>query len=107
MKLKNLEREAKIIAEKRALAQKQERDKPKQAVNLETLFSQMQAGKSKRLNIIVKCDVNGSLEPIVSSLKKLETGELKVNVLLADTAVLARTIFYWQRLQTQWWLVLT
>jgi translation initiation factor IF-2 len=79
------EREAKIIAEKRALAQKQERDKPKQAVNLETLFSQMQAGKSKELNIIVKCDVNGSLEPIVSSLKKLETGELKVNVLLADT----------------------
>ncbi|MBN1428429.1 MAG: translation initiation factor IF-2 [Anaerolineae bacterium] len=56
---------------------------------LEDLFARFQAGEAKELNLIVKVDVQGSLEPIVSSLEKLsiaENGaELKVKILHAET----------------------
>jgi translation initiation factor IF-2 len=54
-------------------------------LSLETLFAQFQEGQTKELNIIVKADVQGSIEPIVSSIEDLSTDELKVNVLHKDT----------------------
>jgi translation initiation factor IF-2 len=49
------------------------------------LFAQFQEGQTKELNVIVKADVQGSIEPIVSSIEDLSTDELKVNVLHKDT----------------------
>jgi translation initiation factor IF-2 len=56
---------------------------------LEDLFARFQAGEAKELNLIVKADVQGSVEPIVSSLEKLSVqendAELKVKILHAGT----------------------
>jgi translation initiation factor IF-2 len=60
----------------------------KAAFTLEDLYARFQAGEAKELNLIVKADVQGSLEPIVTSLEKLrvkeEERELKVNIIHAD-----------------------
>ena len=50
-------------------------------VSLEELFARMQAGKTKQLNLIVKADVQGSLEPIRTQLERLGTEAPKVNIL--------------------------
>ena len=50
------------------------------STTLEELFSQIQAGEVKELNLIIKADVQGSVGAIVSSLEKLSNDEVKVNV---------------------------
>jgi len=50
-------------------------------VTLDELFARMQAGKAKQLNLIVKADVQGSLEPIRTQLERLGTEAPKVNIL--------------------------
>jgi translation initiation factor IF-2 len=52
---------------------------------LEELFQKFQAGEVKELRLIVKADVQGSLEPIKNSLKDLNTGEISINILYAET----------------------
>ena len=53
----------------------------KQKVSLEELFSQIQAGEMKDLNIIVKADVQGSAEAVKASLEKLSNAEVRVRVI--------------------------
>ncbi len=53
------------------------------SMTLEDLYSQVQAGAIKDLNLIVKTDVMGSIEPIRSSVEKLSGDEVKIKVLLA------------------------
>ena len=78
------EKEARlIVAERQALAKSQAQTKKK--VSLEDLFSSVQAGEAKELNLIVKADVQGSLDPIVSELNKLGEGEIGIKVLYAET----------------------
>ena len=57
------------------------------AMSLDDFFSRLQEGDSKTLNIIVKADVQGSLEPIVNSLEKIgkEQEEVSIDILLAAT----------------------
>ena len=50
-------------------------------MSLETLFSQMQSGAVQDLNIVIKGDVQGSVEAIVSELAKIEHPEVRVNVI--------------------------
>ena len=50
-------------------------------VSLEDLFSQIQAGEMKTLNIIVKADVQGSAEAVKSSLEKISNDEVRVKVI--------------------------
>lgn len=57
----------------------------KSAVTLEELFDRFQAGEVRELRLIVKADVQGSLEPIVSSLNDLGKGTIKVHILHAET----------------------
>ncbi len=78
------ERKAREIVAQRAeqVAQSAQR---KQTISLEQLFEQMQSGDVNELRLIVKVDVQGSLEPVVSSLEDLSTDELKINVLHAST----------------------
>ena len=78
------EREARLmVAERQALAKAQTQAKKK--VSLEDLFGSVQAGEAKELNLIVKADVQGSLDPIVSELNKLGEGEISIKVLYAET----------------------
>lgn len=51
------------------------------ALTLESIFAQAEAGKVKELNLILKADVQGSIEPIVNSLEKLGDEKLKVKIL--------------------------
>jgi translation initiation factor IF-2 len=50
-------------------------------VSLETLFSQMQEGAVQDLNLVVKADVDGSVEAAVSELRKIQHPEVRVNVI--------------------------
>ncbi|MCJ7567825.1 MAG: translation initiation factor IF-2 [Anaerolineales bacterium] len=79
------EREARIIAEKRELARRERSRDTSKAQSLEQLFAAYKAGEVKELRLVVKADVQGSLEPIVNSLEKLSAGEIKVNILHAGT----------------------
>lgn len=49
--------------------------------NLEDLFAQIQQGKTAELNLVLKADVQGSLEALRSSLEKLSTDEVRVNII--------------------------
>ena len=78
------EREARsIVAERTETAKTQAQAKKK--VSLEDLFASVQAGEAKELNLIVKADVQGSLEPIVSELNKLGEGEIGIKILYSET----------------------
>ena len=75
------EREARQIAEKRAAQIKQkELERQGQTVTLEDIFNQIQEGKVKTLDLIIKADVHGSLEAIKGSLLKLNNDEVKINI---------------------------
>jgi translation initiation factor IF-2 len=49
------------------------------------MFSKVQAGEAKELNLIIKADVQGSLDPIVTELNKLGQGEIGLKILHAET----------------------
>ena len=77
------EKTAKHLIEKR---KRQEREKAINAmskVTLDNLFSQMEEGNLKMLNLIVKADVQGSVEAVKQSLEKLSNDEVKVKVIHA------------------------
>ena len=78
------EKTAKHLIERR---KRQEREKSINAsskVSLNDLFSQIERGKLKELNIIVKADVQGSVEAVKQSLEKLSNAEVKVKVIHAN-----------------------
>jgi translation initiation factor IF-2 len=54
-------------------------------ISLEEFFDRLQEGDAKSLNLIVKADVQGSLEPVVNSLEGLETGDVELEILRAAT----------------------
>jgi translation initiation factor IF-2 len=79
------EREARVIVEEQKQASKQMITEAPRAVTLEQLFDQYQAGDIRELRLIIKADVQGSLEPIVSSINELKTGDISINILHAET----------------------
>ncbi|MCI0474959.1 MAG: translation initiation factor IF-2 [Anaerolineales bacterium] len=85
------ERAARNRAEKRALAKREAEQKAARPVSLYDLFAQFQAGHIKELNLIVKADVQGSLEPIVSSLEKLSDEKIKVKIIHQGIGTLTRS----------------
>src|SRR5215207_3014631 len=77
------EKEARVIVTERAeFAKSQAQSKKK--VTLEDLFAHVQAGEAKGLNLIVKADVQGSLNPIVSELNKLGEGAIGIKILYSE-----------------------
>ena len=79
------EKEARAIIEERQSREAQVAAQTPRAT-LEELFSRAQAGEDKELRLIIKADVQGSLEPIVKSLKDLEKdSEITINVLHNET----------------------
>jgi translation initiation factor IF-2 len=79
------EREAREIINERHAAKGPDTSAARSAVTLEQLFDRFQAGEIRELRLIVKADVQGSLEPIVSSLNDFNKGDIKVNILHAET----------------------
>ena len=75
------ERLARELVEQRKEEEKLKANAPVQKVSLEDLFSQIQAGEMKNLNLIVKADVQGSVEAVKSSLEKLSNDEVRVRVI--------------------------
>jgi len=65
----------------RALMQKHQQATPPKAVSLDNLFDQISAGQVKELNVILKADVQGSIEPIRSSLERLATDKVQVRII--------------------------
>lgn len=53
--------------------------------SLEDFFSRLQSGGSKTLNLIIKADVQGSLEPIVSTIEKIENDEVDIEIMRSAT----------------------
>lgn len=76
------ERMARALAEQRKQEQKDKANAPMaKKVSLDDLFSQIQEGEVKDLNIIVKADVQGSVEAVKQNLEKLSNDEVRVRVI--------------------------
>ena len=75
------ERMARELVEERKTQQKNAAFGMNKKVSLEDLFSQIQAGEMKTLNIIVKADVQGSAEAVKASLEKITNEEVRVKVI--------------------------
>jgi len=76
------EQTAKQVAEQRARMRRfEESAQGIKSISLDDLFAQIQAGKIKELRIILKADVQGSLEAITQTISKLSTDQVKVSVL--------------------------
>jgi translation initiation factor IF-2 len=82
------EKVARELIDVRLLKAEQQEETIDQVANLEQLFERVQAGEEEELRLIIKADVQGSLEPIISSVKDLKSGgeqEIGVKVIHAGT----------------------
>ncbi|MBD2328306.1 translation initiation factor IF-2 [Alkalinema sp. FACHB-956] len=88
------EKEARAVADSRAEAKRQSRlmaAMSSRRVSLNTLSSKAQEGELKELNIVMKADVQGSVEAILGSLKQLPQNEVQVRVLFAAPGEISET----------------
>ncbi|MEI5987028.1 translation initiation factor IF-2 [Dehalobacter restrictus] len=77
----NDEKLARSVTEARMDEKKAEEVKQKSRISLDDLFDKIKEGEVKDLNIIIKADVQGSVEAIKQSLAKLTTSEVRVNII--------------------------
>jgi translation initiation factor IF-2 len=88
------EREARAIADERSIERRNTRLQQalsSRRVSLSTLSAQAQEGQLKELNLILKADVQGSVEAILGSLQQLPQNEVQVRVLLASPGEITET----------------
>ncbi|MDR1146680.1 MAG: translation initiation factor IF-2 [Verrucomicrobiales bacterium] len=76
------EREARQVAEERTAADRMTKLGGGRAVTLENLFASIAEGQKKTLNVVLKTDVQGSLEAIVEALKKIPSEKVELNFIL-------------------------
>ena len=77
---------AREIARKRKEARLAREAQPDQgSLSLEELYERFREGSVKELRLIIRADVQGSIDPIIDSLKELSSGDLKIRVLHAET----------------------
>lgn len=75
------EKEAREISARRRLAQKERELRKIGTISLDHLYEQIQAGNVQTLNLVIKGDVDGSVEAVADSMEKLSTEEIKVAVI--------------------------
>lgn len=85
------DKEARNVADTRAVREKHIEHTASKAVTLDDLFSQIQEGDIKELNIIVKGDVQGSVEALCGSLYKLEIDGVKINIIRSSVGTITET----------------
>jgi translation initiation factor IF-2 len=79
------EREARALIQERSLQKEESTAAQKSAFTLEQLYDRVQSGEERELRLVIKADVQGSLEPIISSLNGLKGDEISVNILHTET----------------------
>jgi translation initiation factor IF-2 len=79
------EREARAIVQAHAQVASDTVEAQKSAFTLEQFFDRVQAGHERVLKLVIKADVQGSLEPIITSLNDLKDGEININILHSET----------------------
>ncbi len=77
------EKTARSVAEKRIAKKREEEIQVNSKVSLDDLFQRIQEGELKELNIVVKADVQGTIEALKASLQKIKNEEVKVVVVHA------------------------
>jgi len=77
--------------EARSLVEKQGHARPGPALSLSAISSQISSGQIKELNIVLKTDVDGSIEPIKSSIERLSTEKTKARVIHAASGSIAES----------------
>jgi len=75
------ERKARQISEQRRIRERQKATAPSRHITLDDLYNRIQEGDLAQLNVIIKGDVHGSVDVLVTALEKLSTEEVKLNVL--------------------------
>jgi len=73
------EKEARRVLDEKEAARREAEASPSRKITLEELYSKMQEGETPTLGIVLKCDVQGSIEALKGSLQKLETEEVRIN----------------------------
>jgi len=81
----------KMVAEERKEREKLERQKQQMKVSLDDVFNRIAEGQIKGLNIIVKADVQGSVEAVRQAMEKLSNEEVRVNVIHAAAGAITET----------------
>ena len=84
------EKEAKTIAENRALQAKLKKDKANKAVSLDDLFSKIQSG-IKEINVVLKTDVKGTEEAVKNALSKIEVEDVRVKVIRSGVGTITES----------------
>ena len=74
------ERDARKLAEERALRARLAEQETKSHVSLDDLFSRIEEGKQTDLNLIVKADVQGSIEALRDAFEKMDQSEVRINI---------------------------
>ena len=85
------ERLARELVEQRRNEQKEEKFNSRTKVTLDNLFEQMQEGEIKEFQIIVKADVQGSVEAVRQSLEKLSNEEVRVNIIHSGVGAISES----------------
>ncbi len=85
------ERDAKKLADERALKARIEEQNRVKHVTLETLFSEMSENELKELNLVVKADVQGSIEALADSLAKMDQSEVRINIIHSAVGAISET----------------
>ena len=85
------EKEARQSADQRTANARELGNKPGKAVSLDDLFSQIQEGEMKELNVIIKGDVQGSVEALSGSLQKIDVEGVKINIIRASVGTITET----------------
>ena len=88
LKMVSSEKVAREIAEHRQTMQRDERMKSKKHISLSDLFKEIQTGKVKDLNIILKGDVGGSLIALSDSLVKLSNEKVRINIIHSNVGAI-------------------
>lgn len=79
------ERDARSLVKERETKAQESAQAQQESVTLEQLFARFQSGEEKELRLVIKADVQGSLEPIISSVNELGTDEIGIRILLSGT----------------------
>ncbi|AEB07151.1 bacterial translation initiation factor 2 (bIF-2) [Coriobacterium glomerans PW2] len=85
------ERDARDLAEQRSLKARIEEQSKIRHVTLETLFSQMSENELSELNLVVKADVQGSIEALADALDKMDQTEVRINIIHSAVGAISET----------------
>ena len=85
------ERQARELADQRALKRRQAEQENKHHVTLENLFETMDEADFKQLSLVVKADVQGSIEALADALSKIDQSEVKISIIHSAVGAISET----------------